>query len=1289
MRMTLDRKGLLACALSTFVLHAACGSSSSGSDAKTDGGARTDSLGRDVPVSDVGTSEATMADAAALDALAADSAAASEAGGAVEAGSAEGGGSPDATTTSPDVASADRATDARDSADSSDVAGSVDDTAEAGGVGSDVGTTGGAGGTGGVPGSGGASGGAGAGGAGPAQLALVMIANPDPAVPLGLIDYEIRVSNTGTGTITNVVLTEQTLNGANAIVSTISAGGACSNTAACAPGVIITWPAFSLAPGQVQIISFTSQVLNGTANGTNVHNTATLTFPGGTLMQSRDVLVDASQSLSVRLAPDHDPVVPGDTTTYTVMVGNSGTQSFPLSAAGVLAATIPTGTTFVSATGGGTVSGSTVQWSLGSIDAGATGRYTYTVTVGSGLGDGTVLEATSQILDGTASLARAAANTTVNAAAALKLTLIANPDPAAPLGLVNYKIRLSNTGDSTLTNVVLKEATQNNANTIVSEISGGGGCSNTAACGPGVVITWPAFTLAPGQTQTILFTNQIASGTADGTLVHNTVSVAYSGGAVTQSMDLAVSSAQGLRLAIDEDHDPVSPGDSITYAVVVGNAGSRSLPLSSAGVLAATIPPGTTFVSGSAGATFSNGLVKWSIGSVDAGANQHYTYTVTVGSGLHGGSVLPALAQVMDGDASVVRAATATVVDATSALRLTMVANPDPAASLGLVVYKVKVRNTSGSTLTNIVVREATQNSASTIVSTITGGGACSNTASCGPGVVITWPALTLAPGQSQTILFTNQVASGTVDGTLIHSTATVTYSGGSVSQGLALAVNSSAGLRLAIAEDHDPVSPNDTLTYTIVAGNTGSQSLPLSATGILTATVPQGATFVSASAGGTASGGIVQWNVGAVDAGASGRYTYTVALAGTLGDGAVLQSTARILDGSQSLVRAVAATEVKGASPIKVVMTANPDPAAPLALVDYEVKVSNTSTSSLTNVVLTESTQNSANTIVATIVGGGACSNTAACGPGVIVTWPALTLAPGQTQTLSFTNQVANGTLNGTLIHNAATVTYPGGSISQGIDLVVSNTQALRLAIGADHDPVAPGDAITYTVVTGNPGSQSLPLSAAGILTATVPQGTTFASATDGGTLDGGLVRWSVGAIDAGASKHYTYTVTAGTTLGDGASLLAFAQILDGATSLVRSAASTDVKAASPLTLTMTVSPDPAAPLGLVNYVLVATNTGTSSLTNLVMRDAIQNSASIIVADITGGGSCSNTAACSPGVIVTWPAFTLTAGQAQTLSFTAQVANGTLDGTLIHNGATLTYPSGTVSQGYDLVVHH
>ena len=57
--------------------------------------------------------------------------------------------------------------------------------------------------------------------------------------------------------------------------------------------------------------------------------------------------------------------------------------------------------------------------------------------------------------------------------------------------------------------------------------------------------------------------------------------------------------------------------------------------------------------------------------------------------------------------------------------------------------------------------------------------------------------------------------------------------------------------------------------------------------------------------------------------------------------------------------------------------------------------------------------------------------------------------------------------------------------------------------------------------------------------------------------------------------------------------------------------------------------------------------------------------------------------------MIVTWPTFTLTAGQSQTVSFSAQVLNGTPDGTLIHDAATLTYPGGTISQGHDLVVHH
>jgi len=41
-----------------------------------------------------------------------------------------------------------------------------------------------------------------------------------------------------------------------------------------------------------------------------------------------------------------------------------------------------------------------------------------------------------------------------------------------------------------------------------------------------------------------------------------------------------------------------------------------------------------------------------------------------------------------------------------------------------------------------------------------------------------------------------------------------------------------------------------------------------------------------------------------------------------------------------------------------------------------------------------------------------------------------------------------------------------------------------------------------------------------------------------------------------------------------------------------------------------------------------------------------------------------------------------------QTVSFIAQVLNGTPDGTVIHDAAVLSYPGGSISKGNDLVVH-
>jgi uncharacterized repeat protein (TIGR01451 family) len=77
-------------------------------------------------------------------------------------------------------------------------------------------------------------------------------------------------------------------------------------------------------------------------------------------------------------------------------------------------------------------------------------------------------------------------------------------------------------------------------------------------------------------------------------------------------------------------------------------------------------------------------------------------------------------------------------------------------------------------------------------------------------------------------------------------------------------------------------VASGSTLTYTITYGNTGTEN---AANVVIRDTVPTGTTFVSATNGGTVSGGIVTWNVGTVNTGVTGQtVSFTVQVNATSG---------------------------------------------------------------------------------------------------------------------------------------------------------------------------------------------------------------------------------------------------------------------------------------------------------------------------------------------------------------------------------------------------------------------
>src|SRR5204863_221488 len=140
--------------------------------------------------------------------------------------------------------------------------------------------------------------------------------------------------------------------------------------------------------------------------------------------------VTSAPVLTVSATDAPDPVAAGGSITYTLGYANSGNTD----ASGVVISdTVPATTTFVSATGGGSLAAGVVTWSIGSLAASASGSVTLTVRVNTPLANCTVVHNQTYSV---ASAQPVAFNglddtTTVTSAPVLAVSASDAPDPVA------------------------------------------------------------------------------------------------------------------------------------------------------------------------------------------------------------------------------------------------------------------------------------------------------------------------------------------------------------------------------------------------------------------------------------------------------------------------------------------------------------------------------------------------------------------------------------------------------------------------------------------------------------------------------------------------------------------------------------------------------------------------------------------------------------------------------------------------------------------------------------------
>lgn len=576
-----------------------------------------------------------------------------------------------------------------------------------------------------------------------------------------------------------------------------------------------------------------------------------------------------------------------------------------------------------------------------------------------------------------------------------------------------------------------------------------------------------------------------ASGDSDGSIVSYTWTFGDAGvgsgkaiahsfaSAGSYNVTLTVTDDKGAAASIVQSItvSPVAPSQTASITQVLDNVGASTGPLAQGATTDDTTPTLSGTLSAALTATqsvrvFTGGTVlgaatvvgtTWSF-TPTALASGNYSFTAAV-VGTDG----------IEGNRSAAWILSIAAAVTSSATQVAMTATPDPVQPGQLVQYAITVSNRSTAIqyqVINALVPNNTTVSASSISQGASGTPAgCREAAVCAAGTMIQWGndtgyPVVIAAGQSVTVTFAAlvDITNPPPNGKLLRSTATAT---GVISLGTASGASaaldvlvSNADLSLGMVSGPSPVAPGGALSYTLRYGNPGATG---SAAAVLAVPLPQGTSLISASDGGLLAGGLVQWNIGALSAGAVGQRQFVLKVDPQTIDGSLVTAAADLRDAlsGRSLARANAASAVLAISGTQMAMTATPDPVRPGQLMQYSVTVSNRGAASQYHVISVQ-VPNNATVLAATISQGASgaqagCNGAASCAPGTTIQWGNNTgypvgIAAGQSVTVTFAALVdtTNPPPSGTLLRSTATATGvlslgTGSGATAALDIAVS----------------------------------------------------------------------------------------------------------------------------------------------------------------------------------------------------------------------------------------------------------
>jgi len=693
----------------------------------------------------------------------------------------------------------------------------------------------------------------------------------------------------------------------------------------------------------------------------------------------------------------------------------------------------------------------------------------------------------------------------------LSLTKQEGVDPVEAGALLTYTIIYSNTGNAAATNLVITETLDNNLSFVSSE--------PTPSGGTGHVRTWTISQLDPDGPHQIVITASVESPLPNGTVLTSTTQMNsdQTDPVVASTVTTTVHSQPVLSITKIDIIDPVDAGDEIAYRIEYSNSGNEN---ASHVVITDHVPISTTFnrTAGTPAGVHANGVVTWTIGTLNAGSSNDVYLYVTVDSPLPAGTVITNTGYQIDSDqtAPVVGADVTTTIKS-PALKVSLAATPDPVDAGQQITYTLTYTNVGDGAAHHVNLWNELPDDPPGCTSLVSasGGYVYANG-------VVTWSIGTLDSGEEGQQTLVVQVTSPLTDGTSLLDIAHIDSVETEVSgDSLVTTVRSRPELHIAKQAGQSVVEAGALLTYTITYSNTGNAN----ATGVvITDTYDAHVNFVGASP--MPDDGDNVWELGLLAGeGGNGTIVVTVTVDVPLTDTLPLTNLVEMTGREVAEVySATAVAEVNSAPILGISIQDAPDPIHAGQTITYTIAYSNTGNANATNTVITATWDSHLGSISA---------NPAPTSGNNV--WHL-----GQLDGLNgYGTIVVTATVNGPLPPDAVLdssvrlgCSQLAGTVSDFAETEV-NAVDLELIAGYDDNTVYPGKWVTYTLNYANHGD----VPATGVvLTATRPAYTDYRGSgwsTTGGT----VYTRSLGTLGVGASGSVQFVVSIQAADGGGGS--------------------------------------------------------------------------------------------------------------------------------------------------------